>query len=78
MNTKYHDILVAKEFETRQNGQIEHRKVWNKVGQAWETKTTGCYNFELFLMPGQRYFIKMRSDDFKDEFKDQVTENTPF
>ncbi len=60
MSTKYFDILVAKEFEIRQNGQLERRTVWNKVGQAWNAKNQGSFNFELFLMPGQRYFINMR------------------
>lgn len=60
MSTKYFDILVAKEFETTQNGQIERRTVWNKVGQAWNAKRPGSFNFELFLIPGQRYFVNMR------------------
>ncbi len=74
MSTKYFDILVAKEFEIQQNGHTEKRKIWNKVGQAWPSKSPGALNFELFLMPGQRYFLKMR-----DEAKlDGPTEEAPF
>lgn len=62
MSIKYFDIVVAKEFETRQNGQLERRKIWNKVGQAWSAKTPGAFNFELFLIPGLRYFIDLRED----------------
>lgn len=63
MSIKYFDILVAKEFEVQQNGQPERRKVWNRVGQAWASKVPGCFNFELFLMPGQRYFLKLRDGE---------------
>ena len=74
MQSKYHDILVAKEFETRQNGQIERRTVWNKVGQAWGSKSPGSFNFELFLIPGQRYFINIRNEDFQET----QSEEAPF
>jgi hypothetical protein len=72
MSTKYFDILVAKEFETRQGGQLERRTVWNKVGQAWPAKSPGSFNFELFLMPGQRYFISMREEPAAAQTFDEV------
>ena len=63
MSTKYHDIVIAKQFETRQSGQVETRTVWNKVGQAWNSRKSDGYNFELYLMPGQRFFIDLRDED---------------
>ncbi len=64
MSTKYFDILVAKEYAaTGEAGHAETRTRWNKVGRAWPTKSPGSFNFELYLMPGQRYFINMREDE---------------
>lgn len=73
MSQKYFDILVAKEFEIQQDGRTEKRKLWNKVGQAWPSKSAGALNFELFLIPGQRYFLKMRDEKNFDEFNEENT-----
>lgn len=64
-SNKFYDIVVAKNFEIRQNGQLESRKVWNKVGRAWCTRTPGTFSFELYLIPGQHYYIDTREDQME-------------
>jgi hypothetical protein len=75
MNTKFFDIFVAKEYETRQNGQVEKKTAWNKVGRAWPAKSSNALSFELFLVPNQRYVIVM-----KDQQQDVAapSEEVPF
>lgn len=64
MNNEFYDILVAKEYETKQNGSIEKKFAWNKVGRAWPSKAGGSISFELFLFPSQRYVIQLpRTED---------------
>ena len=75
MKTKYFDVVVAKEYEADNDGTIEYRTVWNKVGRAWETKNPGSFNFELFLMPGIRYLLNLRPKE--PEKKDESTESVP-
>lgn len=41
-----------------ENGKTETKTKWNRVGRAWRGKTGDSINFELFLMPGNRYVIK--------------------
>ena len=57
---KFYDIFVAKEYEIRQNGQVEKKTAWNKVGRAWAAKSSEALNFELFLLPNQRYVIQLQ------------------
>lgn len=60
MNTQFFDILVAKEYETKQNGRAEKKTAWNRVGRAWTSKSTESLSFELYLMPNQRYVIQLK------------------
>ncbi|MBL7716625.1 MAG: hypothetical protein JNL01_14265 [Bdellovibrionales bacterium] len=57
MSIKYFDVVVAKDYEIEVEGKIERKTAWNKVGRAWETKSQGAYNFELFHIPGIRYLL---------------------
>lgn len=61
MKTNHYDIVVAKEFESKNGETTEKRTVWNKVGRAWPTRSADSMNFELFLIPGQRYVINMKT-----------------
>ena len=74
MNNKFYDIVVAKEYETKQNGQIEKRTAWNKVGRAWKSKSSDSFSFELYLVPNQRYVISMNDR----EPQPTQTEEAPF
>ena len=64
---KFFDILVAKEYETRQNGHPEKKTAWNKVGRAWPSKSSESMSFELFLLPNVRYVIQLRDNQQKQE-----------
>ena len=64
---KFFDILVAKEYETRQNGHLEKKTAWNKVGRAWPSKSSESMSFELFLLPNVRYVIQLRDNQQKQE-----------
>lgn len=59
MNNRFFDIVVAKEYETRQNGIPEKKTAWNKVGRAWASKSGESLSFELFLLPNQRYVLQL-------------------
>ncbi len=63
MKPKFYDIVVAKEYEVTTNGTVEKKTVWNKVGRAWPSKSKTSLNFELYLIPGQRYFISMTDNN---------------
>lgn len=71
MSTHFYDILVAKEYETKQSGQSEKRTAWNRVGRAWASKSAESLSFELYLMPNQRYVIQL-----KDKTETQTQEAT--
>ena len=66
MNNQFYDILVAKEYETKQNGTSEKRTAWNRVGRAWASKTGGALCFELYMLPSQRYVIQLQNNQEKD------------
>ncbi len=59
MNNKFFDVLVAKEYEIKQNGSVEKRTAWNKIGRAWVSRSNESLSFELYLIPNQRYVIQM-------------------
>ena len=61
MNTNFFDVLVAKEYETKQNGTLEKKTAWNRVGRAWPSKSGNSLSFELFILPSQRYVIQLQS-----------------
>jgi hypothetical protein len=62
MNNQFYDILVAKEYETKQNGTSEKRTAWNRVGRAWPSKAGGTLSFELYMLPSQRYVIQLQNN----------------
>lgn len=65
MNSPFFDIIVAKEYETRQSGTPERKTAWNKIGRAWQSKQGNSLSFELFLFPGQRYVIQLSPNEGK-------------
>ena len=75
MSTKFFDVIVAKEYETRVNGQVEKKTAWNRVGRAWPSRSGESLSFELYLLPNQRYVIQLQ--DRKQE-QVQTSESTPF
>lgn len=54
------EVVVAKEYETRVNGRPITKTAWNRVGRAWRSRDSESLNFELFLIPNQRYVIPLR------------------
>ena len=74
MNNKFFDILVAKEYETKINGNVERKTAWNKVGRAWPSRSSESLSFELFLLPNQRYVLQLKDRTQEQEPKaDEVT-----
>ena len=69
METKFFDILVAKEYETRQSGKPEKKTAWNKVGRAWASKSNESLSFELYLLPNQRYVVQLKDRTQNQEIK---------
>lgn len=63
MNTNFFDILVAKEYETKQNGSVEKKTAWNRVGRAWNSKSGSSLSFELYMLPSQRYVIQLQNQN---------------
>jgi len=63
MNIKFYDVIVAKEYETRQSGHLEKKTAWNRIGRAWQSKSGDSLSFELYLMPNQRYVIQLKDRD---------------
>jgi len=65
MSSPFFDILVAKEYETKQNGGVEKKTAWNRVGRAWTSKAGGSLSFELYMLPSQRYVIQLQTNEEK-------------
>ncbi len=63
MNNAFFDILVAKEYETKQNGTTEKKTAWNRVGRAWQSKSGSSLSFELYMLPSQRYVIQIQNNN---------------
>lgn len=63
MNSSSFDVLVAKEYEKKQNGVVEKKTAWNRVGRAWPSKSGNSISLELFLFPGQRYVIQLQNNE---------------
>ncbi len=57
---QFFNIIVAKEYESTQNGSPEIKTAWNRVGRAWHSKSGDYLCFELFLIPNQRYVIALK------------------
>jgi len=75
MDTKFYDVLVAKEYETKQSGRLEKRTAWNRVGRAWASKSGESLSFELYLIPNQRYVVQLKD---REQVQKTETEETPF
>lgn len=67
MNNKFYDVIVAKEYTTRQNGKEEKKTAWNKVGRAWASQTGESLSFELFMFPNQRYVVQLKDKNQQDQ-----------
>jgi hypothetical protein len=65
MNNAFFDIIVAKEYETKQNGITEKKTAWNRVGRAWQSKSGNSLSFELYMLPSQRYVIQLQNNEVK-------------
>jgi len=75
MSNKFYDVIVAKEYELKQNGKSEKKVAWNRVGRAWASKSNESLSFELYLFPNQRYVINLRE---KSETTESPSEEAPF
>lgn len=56
----FFDVLVPKEYETREGGRVERKTAWNKIGRAWLSRSAESLSFELFMHPNQRYVIQLK------------------
>jgi hypothetical protein len=65
MSNSFFDVIVAKEYETKQNGNTEKKTAWNRVGRAWISKSGGSMSFELYMWPSQRYVIQLQNNPEK-------------
>lgn len=63
MNNQFYDIVVAKEYESTHEGQVQKRTAWNRVGRAWISKSSGSLSFELFMLPNQRYVVNFNGKE---------------
>jgi len=63
MNSKIFDLIVAKEIEVNQGGVRERKTLWNKVGIAWPTKSSGALSIEFFFIPNIRYVLVPRDSN---------------
>jgi hypothetical protein len=77
VTTQFFDVLVPKEYESRQNGQAQKRTAWNRVGRAWTSKSSETLSFELFLIPNQRYVIQLKERE-KPKEQELSFEDAPF
>lgn len=68
MKPTFFDVVVAKDYETNNNGTIEKKTAWYKVGTAWRAKSSDSLNLELYLFPGQRYFINLKEREEAQDF----------
>ena len=59
------DVLVAKEYETKQSGIPEKKTAWNRVGRAWPSIAGGSLSLEFFMHPGQRYVVQFLNNEVK-------------
>jgi hypothetical protein len=67
MSNAFFDIIVAKEYETKQNGTPEKKTAWNRVGRAWQSKAGTSLSFELYMLPSQRYVIQLQPNQEKSD-----------
>ncbi len=67
MNNKFYDVIVAKEYISRQNGKEEKKTAWNKIGRAWASQSGDSLSFELFMFPNQRYVVQLKDKNQQQE-----------
>jgi len=72
MSNNSYEVLVAKEYEVQQEGRSVKRTAWNRVGRAWKSRSTDALNFELFLIPNQRYVIQLRQSPQEQSAQNEV------
>jgi hypothetical protein len=63
MSSRIFDLIVAKEIEVNLGGVKEKKTMWNKVGIAWPTKSSGAVSIEFFFIPNVRYVLVPRELD---------------
>ena len=61
MSQQFYDVIVAKEYESKQNGLTETKTAWNRIGRAWMAKSGAAMSFELYMLPSQRYVIHFQN-----------------
>lgn len=71
MNNKFYDVIVAKEYISRQNGKEEKKTAWNKIGRAWASQSGDSLSFELFMLPNQRYVVQLKDKNQQQEATEQ-------
>jgi hypothetical protein len=67
MNNKFYDVIVAKEYISRQYGKEEKKTAWNKIGRAWASQSGDSLSFELFMFPNQRYVVQLKDKNQQQE-----------
>ncbi len=76
MNNKFFDITVAKEYTVKNNGKMEIRTAWNKVGRAWLSQSGENLTFEMYHLPNQKYVVQLGIKSTT-ETKTAPSQNTP-
>ena len=71
MSQKFFDVIVAKEYETTINGNLEKKTAWNRIGRAWPSRSGESISFELFMHPNQRYVVQMKERNQDNTSKNQ-------
>lgn len=63
MSYKFFDVIVAKEYVSKNGGKEEKKTAWNKIGRAWMSQSGESLSFELFMLPNQRYVIQLKQKE---------------
>lgn len=75
---KFFDVVVLKEFISRQSGKEEKRVTWKKVGTAWPSQSGESLNIEMNMFPNQIYVVRIKPRDEKPEADSKPSEDAPF
>ena len=79
MNAKYFDVIVAKDYVTKNDGVETKKTAWNKVGRAWLSMSGENLSLEMFHQPNTRYVVQLNAKStLEAENKKASTEQTPF
>jgi len=78
MNSNFYDVVVAKDYEVLENGKPVKKTRWNQVGTAWPSKNGNSLLFELFLIPGQRYVVRLRNSEETNQPQETASQDAPF